>query len=154
MLKNEDEISRIFAQDRMNELKGLSVSDRYIIPLDGTRGVVGSKNVMTKAELQYLLQSGGDVTKARIQKLTKSSNPDDRHYATELLLHASREEGVSFLMELLNDSEPKVRNTAIKTAAKRHNHEVIHALIDNLGNPMYSNQAMNALVMIGPETLP
>src|SRR3546814_11965859 len=110
MLKNEDEISRIFAQDRMNELKGLSVSDRYVIPLDGTRAVIGSKNVMTKAELQYLLQSGGDVTKARIQKLTKSSNPDDRHYATELLLPASREGGVSFLMDLWNDSYPKERN--------------------------------------------
>lgn len=153
MLKNEDEISRLFAQERMNELKGLSVSDRYVIPLDGTKGAINSKNVLTKAELQYLLESGGDVTKSRIQKLTKSSNPDDRHYATELLLHASREEGVSFLMDLLNDSEPKVRNTAIKTAAKRYNHEVIHALIDNLGNPMYSNQAMNALVLIGQEAL-
>jgi hypothetical protein len=56
-------------------------------------------------------------------------------------------------MELLNDSEPKVRNTAIKTAVKRYNHEVIQALIENLGNPVYSNQAMNALVLIGAECL-
>jgi predicted RNA-binding protein (virulence factor B family) len=68
-------------------------------------------------------------------------------------MHASKEEGVSFLMELLNDSEPKVRNTAIKTSVKRYNHEVIQVLIENLGNPVYSNQAMNALVLIGQDSL-
>lgn len=154
MMKNEDEIARHFAQDRMNELKGLSVSDQYVIRMDQRKSPAGIKNMLTKSELSFLLDSGGDVTKARIQKLTKSSNANDRHYATELLLHASREEGISFLMELLNDSEAKVRNTAIKTAAKRYNHEVMQALIENLGNPMYSNQAMNALVIIGAETLP
>jgi MFS family permease len=155
MIKNENEIARHFAQERMNELKGLSVSDQYVIRMDNnvaTNDV--NKNMLTRAELQYLLESGGDVTKARIQKLTKSSNPKDRHYATELLLHASKDEGVSFLMELLNDSEPKVRNTAIKTAVKRYNHEVIQALIENLGNSTYSNQAMNALVLIGQDSLP
>ena len=154
MLKNEDEITRHFAQDRMNELKGLSVSNQYVIRMDQSSARNGDRNVLTKVELQYLLESGGDVTEARIQKLTKSPNPNDRHYATELLMHASKEAGVSFLMDLLNDSEPIVRNTAIKTAAKRYNHEVIQALIGNLGNPMYSNQAANALVRIGAETLP
>jgi hypothetical protein len=153
LMKNEDEVTRHFAQERMNELKGLSVSDQYVIRMDVDRVRGEVKNLMSKTELQYLLESGGDVTKGRIQKLTKSANPNDRHYATELLLHTSKEEGVSFLMELLNDSEPKVRNTAIKTAVKRYNQEVINALIENLGNPMYSNQAGNALVLIGQECL-
>ena len=52
-------------------------------------------------------------------------------------------------MELLNDSEPKVRNTAIKTSIKKYNTEVINVIIENLGHPVYSNQAMNALVLIG-----
>lgn len=154
MMKNEDEVSRQFAQDRMNEMKGLSGSEQYVIRIDHRKAGGEAKNVMSKADLQFLIDSGGEVNKARIQKLTKSSNANDRHYATELLMHASKEEGVSFLMELLNDSEPKVRNTAIKTAVKRYNHEVIHLLVENLGNPMYSNQAMNALVLIGQETLP
>lgn len=153
LMKNEDEVTRHFAQERMNELKGLSVSDQYVIRFDQEKVQGEVKNLLSKADLQYLLESGGDFTKLRIQKLTKSSNPNDRHYATELLMHASREEGVSFLMELLNDSEPKVRNTAIKTAVKRYNLEVINALIENLGNPMYSNQAMNALVLIGQDCL-
>ncbi len=154
LMKNEDEVTRNFAQERMNEIKGLSVSDQYVIRMDQDKVHGEIKNLLSKTELQYLLQSGGDVTKSRIQKLTKSSNPNDRHYATELLLHAPREEGVAYLMELLNDSEPKVRNTAIKTAVKRYNHEVVNALIENLGNPMYSNQAMNALVLIGQDCLP
>ena len=117
MLKNEDEVARHFAQERMNELKGLSVSDQYVIRLDDHKVNGDVKTLLTRAELQYLIESGGEVNRGRIQKLAKSSNANDRHYASELLLHASREEGVSFLMELLNDSEPKVRNTAIKTAA-------------------------------------
>ena len=154
LMKNEDEVTRHFAQERMNELKGLSVSDQYVIRMDANKVRGEVKNLLSKTELKYLLQSGGDVTKSRIQKLAKSSNPNDRHYATELLLHAPKEEGVSYLMELLNDSEPKVRNTAIKTAVKRYNHEVVNALIENLGNPMYSNQALNALILIGQDCLP
>lgn len=56
-------------------------------------------------------------------------------------------------MELLNDSEPKVRNTAIKTSIKKNNAEVVKVIIENLGNPVFSNQAMNALVLIGQDTL-
>ncbi len=153
LIKNENETARHFAQERMNEMKGLSVSDQYVIRMDQGQTDNGNKNVLTKAELRFLLESDGDVTKARIQRLAKSPNAKDRHYASELLLHAARDEGFSFLMELLNDTEPKVRNTAIKTAVKRYNHEVVQVLIENLGNPMYSNQAMNALVLIGQDTL-
>ena len=154
LLKNEDEVTRHFAHDRMNELKGLSVSDQYVIRLDRSKAGEGTKNILSKADLEFLLESGGEVTKSRIQKLTKSSNPNDRHYAAELMLHSSKEEGISFLIELLNDSEPRVRNTAMKTAVKRYNHEVVQTLIENLGNPIHNNQAMNALVMIGAESLP
>lgn len=154
MLKNEDEVSRHFAHERMNELKGLSVSDQYVIRMDQSKVGGGIKNLLSKSDLQHLIESGGEVTKSRIQKLTKSSIVNDRHYAAELLMHSSRGEGISFLMELLNDSEPKVRNTAIKAAAKRYNHEIIQSLIENLANPTYSNQAMNALVRIGTASLP
>jgi hypothetical protein len=154
LMKNEDEATRYYAQERMNEIKGLSVSDQYVIRLDKTKVEGPEKNVLSKGDLQLIIENGGDITKARIQKLTRSANPNDRHYAAELLLHTSREEGVSFLMELLNDAEPKVRNTAIKTSIKRHNQEVINALIENLGSPVFSNQGMNALVLIGADTLP
>jgi hypothetical protein len=154
LMKNGDEVSRQYAQERMNELKGLSVSDKYVIRLDETKADRLDKNILSKGDLHMILDNGGDITKIRIQKLSRSTNPDDRHYAAELLLHTSRDESISFLIELLSDNEPKVRNTAIKTSIKKNNQEVINSLIENLGNPVYSNQSMNALVQIGQSTLP
>lgn len=153
LMKNEDEAARHYAQERMNELKGLSVSDQYVIRMDESKVNVTDKNLLSKMELQLIIENGGDITKSRIQKLTRSSNANDRHYAAELLLHTSKDECTSFLMELLNDGEPKVRHTAIKTSIKKHNPEVINVVIENLGNAVFSNQAMNALVLIGADTL-
>src|SRR5688572_30455981 len=153
LMKNENDAAKHYAQERMNELKGLSVSDQYVIRMDESRVAVSDKNILTKLDLQMMFENGGDITKSRIQKLTRSTIANDRHYAAELLLHTSKDECTSFLIELLNDAEPKVRHTAIKTSIKKHNPEVINAVIENLGNPVFSNQAMNALVLIGQDTL-
>lgn len=154
LMKNKDEATRHYAQERMNEIKGLSVSEQYVIKLDASKTEGGGKNLLSRQDLQMIIETGGDITKTRIQKLSRSLDVNDRQYAAELLLHMSKEEGISYLMELLNDSEPKVRNTAIKTSVKRYTTEVINALIENLASPVFSNQAMNALVLIGAETLP
>jgi MFS family permease len=153
LMKNEDDLSRHYAQERMNEIKGLSVSDKYVIRMDESVSDGSERNVISKGELRMMLESGGDITKSRIQKLSRSRNPDDRHYAAELLLHTSRDESISFLIELLSDNEAKVRNTAIKTSTKKYNQEVINSLIENMGNPVYSNQAMHALTQIGADAL-
>lgn len=153
LMRNEHEQARDYAQEKMNELKGLSVSDRYVIKMEQGKSEPGSKNVLTKADLQLILTSGGDITKVRIRKLSRSSSVEDRQYSAELLLHSSAEENISFLIELLNDPEPKVRYTAIKTSIKKHNNEVVFALIENLANPLFSNQAMNALALIGGKSL-
>jgi AAA family ATP:ADP antiporter len=153
LMKNEAEEARDYAQRRMNEIKGLSVSERYVIRIDQKKAEATDRNVLTKADLESIINSGGDITKTRVQRLSRSSQPEDRQYAAELLLHSSSDENVSFLIELLNDPEPKVRHTAIKTSIKKNNNEVIHALIENLANPLYGNQAMNALVLIGGKAL-
>ncbi|HMX01816.1 MAG TPA: HEAT repeat domain-containing protein [Cyclobacteriaceae bacterium] len=154
LIRNQDDSVNSYAQERLNEIKGLSVSDKYVIRMDSDRVETGSKNILSKMDLELIIQNGGDITKTRIQRLTRSTDPDDRQYAAELLLHTSAEECVSFLIELLNDSEPKVRNTAIRSSVKKWNTEVIYSLIENLGNPVYSNQAMNTLILIGNKTLP
>lgn len=154
LMKNEDDTVRHYAQERMNELKGLSVSDKYVIRIDQSKtDDKARRNLLSMVDLQMIIDNGGDITKNRIQKLARSSNANDRHYAAELLLHTAKEEGTSFLMELLNDTDPQVRNAAIKTAIKKNNTEVINVLIENLGNPMHSNLAMNSLVLIGSDTL-
>lgn len=140
---------REFAQQKLNEFKGLSVSERYVIRSASGDG----KNVLSKSDLVSILNSGGEITKSRVQKLARSLVPEDRQYAAELLLHTASHDTFSYLVELLGDLEPKVRTTAIKTAIKKHNNEVVLALIDNLNNPLFANQAANALTLIGPEAI-
>lgn len=151
LIKNEDDATKHYGQEKLNELKGLSVSDRYVIKVNGKN--TDEKNVLSSADLMMILNNDGDITKSRIQKLARSSDANDRHYAAELLLHTGKDEGNAFLMELLLDLEPKVRNTAIKTSVKKHSPEIINLLIENLNNPVFSNQAANALVQIGNDTL-
>jgi ATP:ADP antiporter, AAA family len=153
LIRNEDESTRHYGQEKLNELKGLSVSDKYVIKMDPNK-VGEDKNILSRADLQMILDNDGDITKARIQRLVRSADPNDRHYAAELILHTAKEEGAPYLMELLSDIEPKVRNTAIKTSIKKYSAEVINVLIDNLNNPAHSNQATNALEQIGADTLP
>jgi hypothetical protein len=150
MMKHETEEVQEFAQYRMNEIKGLTVSERYIIrssqPIQG-------KIKLTKSQLETMLNGGGEITRVRVQQLSRSTAAEDRLYASELLLHSSNEENLSFLIELLIDNDPKVRTTAIKTASKRFNNEVIYSLIENLPNQQYSNYAVESLVIIGTPTL-
>lgn len=153
LMKHDDEMIRQYAQEKLNELKGLSVSDRYVIRQDESRLNGSMRNVLSHADLQQFIESEGDFTINRIRRLVRSSYVDDRQYAAEMLLHTSYEECNAYLIELLYDGDSKVRNTAIKTSVKKHNPEIIYALIDNLGTALYSNQAMNALVQIGADTL-
>ncbi|MEJ0033775.1 MAG: HEAT repeat domain-containing protein [Bacteroidota bacterium] len=153
LLRNNTDEVLDYGNRRLNELKGLSVSERYVIRLDTKKQSADDKNVLTKSDLEAIINSHGDVTKSRIQKLSRSPIVEDRQYSAELLLHSSNDEITSFLIELLNDPEPKVRNTAIKTAIKKHNNEVILSLIDNLSNALYSNQAMHTLTLIGGKAL-
>ncbi len=149
LVKNAKEETEDYAQRRMNEMKGLSVSENYVIRIDKNKVSSEGKNILSSTDLEQILRSGGEITKFRIQKLTRSPLVGDRQYAAELLLHSSAPENISFLIELLNDSELKVRRTALATAAKRFNGEVINAVVDNLNNPLYSNLAMNTLTLIG-----
>ncbi|MFM8832668.1 MAG: HEAT repeat domain-containing protein, partial [Cytophagales bacterium] len=153
MMRNSRDRARDYAQGRMNEIKGLSVSDQYVIKLDRAAPVDLTKKLLTKTELMSLIESRGVITKNRIRVLARSTDVSDRQYAAELLLHSSSEESISYLVELLSDPEPKVRKTAISTSIKVNNPEVVFALINNLDDPLFSNQTMNALVLIGDGAL-
>ncbi len=153
LVRNEQEEAQDYAQRRMNEMKGLSVSENYVIRIDRNRVSSEGKNILSTQDIDQILSSGGEITRFRIQKLTRSAKVGDRQYAAELLLHSSSEENLSFLVELINDPEAKVRKIALATAAKRFNGEVINAVIDNLNNPLFSNLAMNALVLMGGQAL-
>lgn len=150
MKHNSNEI-RDFAQLKMNELIGNSVSDQYVISVDNPAESPG-KQLVNNADVVDLFRSG-DISKARMSKLCKSERDEDRQYAAELLSNSFEEENSSFLIELLHDINPKVRNTAIKTAQKKYNEEVLNALIENLSDPQYNVQAANTLTLIGGKSL-
>ena len=150
LMKHEADDVQDFAQHRMNEIKGLTVSERYVIfnrvPIEG-------KIKLNKQQIEMMLKSGGEITRSRIQQLARSAQTEDRIYASELLLHTTSEEILSYLTELLNDPDQKVRITAIKTAAKRFNDEIIFVLIENLPHSKFGNQAIESLVLIGAKAL-
>lgn len=153
MMKSSQKESIDYAQHRMAEIKGLSVSDNYVIRLDKSKVGDEDKKLLSKSELEGMLNGGGDVQKGRIMRLARSLDANDRHYSAELLLHSQGTENNSFLIELLNDATPKVRLTAIKTAIKKNDPEVVNALIENLASSTYANPAMNALIVIGEPAL-
>ncbi len=142
---------RDFAQNKMNELKGLSVSERYVISTNNKTGQSG-KQVVSGNDLLSLFQSG-DISKQRVSRLSKSDIAEDRQYAAELLGNSDDDENISMLIELLNDIEPKVRYAAIKTAQRKFNHEVLLSLIENLSDPVFSVQAASALTVVGGKAL-
>ncbi|MBN8575806.1 MAG: HEAT repeat domain-containing protein [Cytophagales bacterium] len=153
LMKNTEETTREFAQRRMNEMKGLSVSENYVIRINKEIANSEDKNMLTRNELDMILNNGGDIQKTRIQRLARSTETNDRHYCAELLLHSQSRENISFLIELLGDTNHKVRSAAIKTAIKRNDTEVIAALIENLSNQEYANEVVNALIQIGEPVL-
>lgn len=153
LIRHDQAEVHAFAQRKMNEMKGLSVSERYVVRYDGKRAQVADKNLLTRAELETLFKSGGDITKTRLTKLARSNDAGDRQYAAELLAHTLSEESISYLIELLADNDAIVRQTAIKTAIKKNSPEVIRALIENLSSPLSASQASNALVIIGGKAL-
>jgi len=143
---------RDYAQAKLNEIKGLSVSEKYVIKFDPNSDERENKNLVGGVDLDGLLNSGS-ITKKRIAKLSKSEDYEDRLYASELLGNSSGNENISFLIELLNDANFAVRLAAIQAAEKNYNDEVINALVNNLAHPIFSNKAMNALVKMGGKSL-
>ncbi len=141
---------RSFAQNQMNELKGISVSDQYVIQ---NGEAAKDKKVISKNDLLDLFKYG-EISRNRVYKLSKSSEPEDRQYAAEIISNYSDEDKSHYLVELLYDPVYKVRHTAMKTAQKKYNWEVLNALIDNLNQPSHSIMAANALTAIGKDALP
>jgi ATP:ADP antiporter, AAA family len=153
LMKHPLEDVREFAQSRVNELKGLSVSDKFVLRTQDLKAGTMDKNILTDWELNELL-THGDISKSRIARLSKSDRSEDRLYAAELVGHSENEQSISYLVDLMLDPNPKVRMTSIKTAQKRYNHEVINVLIENLGIQQFSNLAMSTLIAIGEPALP
>jgi HEAT repeat protein len=151
MMRNPNESIRDFAQRRMNEIRGVSVSDQYVISVKSEDDAKGRK-ILRGEDLESLL-SARDFTKGRIAKLCRSEHSEDRIYSAELIGNSDNADTLSYLIELLRDIHPTVRLAAIKSSEKRYNGEILNGIISNLNDPRFGNLAMNSLVVIGQDAL-
>ena len=151
LMRHENELVRNFAQEKMNSIRGVSVSDRYIISANSKKFETGRKTV-GEVDLRSLFKTG-EISKRRISNLCRSEEGQDRQYGAELIGNMDSKDSLSYLIELLHDTNVKVRMAAIKSAEKRHNNEVLVALIENLKSSTFSNLAKSALVLIGQDGL-
>ncbi len=146
LMRHEEGEVKNFAQSKLNEARGTSVSDRYILNINGAAG--HSRNIISREELLDLFKTG-EISRNRVYNLSKSENAEDRQYAAEVIGNYADNERTHYLVDLLYDPDKTVRSTAIKTAQKKYNWEVMSALIENLNHPSYGIMAFNALTAIG-----
>ncbi len=151
MMRNPFEDVRDYAQDKMNEIRGVSVSDNYVIRIKPGQNSDG-KTMVIGEDLKTLFETA-DVSKSRIARLCRSGKNADRQYAAELIGNSLNPDTLSYLIELLHDIDSKVRVAAIKSTEKRNNREVLSSLIDNFNESRYSNLATNSLIILGSKAL-
>ncbi len=151
MMQNPYADVREYAQTKMNEIRGVSVSEKYVVKVKPTEDL-SDKTLVQGNDLEDLFKTG-DISKARISRLSRASKREDRQYAAELIGNSNNSDTLSYLIELLHDIEPRVRIAAIQSTQKRNNSEVLSNLIDNFSNSRYSNLVANSLIVLGSKSL-
>lgn len=92
------------------------------------------------------------LTDVNIRKLVRSTEAVDRAKGARLLIKASEDKHIAYLVELLRDINPLVRTAAITTAGKVRRPELWTILVENLHLATYSNVGMSALTAAGDAT--
>lgn len=151
LVDHDSPVIKDFAVQKMNEMNGLSVSDRYIIGSDNQKA--NGRQLVSGIDLASLFNSG-EIDRKRISRLAASDTVEDRQYAAELIGNSSSNESLTYLIDLLHDTNYRVRVAAMNASQKRYSKEVVNALISNLDDPHYSNLAQNSLTVIGIDALP
>ncbi|MEM7109042.1 MAG: hypothetical protein AAF519_12515 [Bacteroidota bacterium] len=93
------------------------------------------------------------VNPARLEKLSQSTNSDDRVLAAKIVRRVTGEKNIFLLLELLRDIDPNVKKEAIITARKLKVKETWGVLIDFLDSPNFANEAAAALTEAGEPAL-
>lgn len=92
------------------------------------------------------------LTDVNIRKLVRSTEATERAKGARLLIKASEDRHVAYLVELLRDINPQVRTAAMTTAGKVRRPELWTILVENLHLATYSNVGMSALTAAGDAT--
>ena len=117
-----------------------------------TEGDEGA-SAAAKETLKVLREAAAfKLTDVSIRKLVRSTEASDRANGARLLIKASEDRHIAFLVELLRDINPQVRTAAIITAGKVRRPELWTVLVENLHLATYGNVAMSALTAAGDAT--
>lgn len=90
-----------------------------------------------------------NLTDVNIKNLVRSTESTDRIRGARMLVKASEDRHVAYIIELLRDINPEVRSAAMITAGKVRRPELWPILIENLHLATYGNVAMSALKAAG-----
>jgi hypothetical protein len=90
-----------------------------------------------------------NLTDVNIKQLVRSTEAADRISGARMLVKATEDRHVAYIIELLRDINPEVRSAAMITAGKVRRPELWPILIENLHLATYGNVAMSALKAAG-----
>ncbi|ABG58299.1 cyclic nucleotide-binding domain-containing protein [Cytophaga hutchinsonii] len=115
--------------------------------------------IETKALAEHALLNLNDVEKmltspGQILKLSRSKDPVDKELAVKLIRNNFNEEMARQLFDLLRESNPRVRKSALLTAGTIKLTQYWMLLIENLSLPSFANFASAGLEYIGEKVIP
>lgn len=145
---------RRYVFKKIEDIKLLSATDDL-------KGIIDKEEtpLETKALAQHALANLNEVEKMissseNIIKLSRSKNPVDKELAVKLIRNNFNEEMARQLFDLLRESNPRVRKSALLTAGTIRLTQYWMLLIDNLSLPSFANVASSGLQYIGEEVIP
>ncbi len=140
--------------NKIEESKLLSASDEL-------KQMISKKEISieTKALAEQALSNLKEVEKmltspGQILKLSRSKDPVDKELAVKLIRNNFNEEMARQLFDLLRESNPRVRKSALLTAGTIKLTQYWMLLIDNLSLPSFANFASAGLEYIGEKVIP
>ncbi|MCP4458703.1 MAG: cyclic nucleotide-binding domain-containing protein [Cytophagales bacterium] len=151
MINSRNAEIRKHAYTKLNEylcFDALEIIEREAAT-EGDEGALAAANETLNALREAANFQLADVS---IRKLVRSTEASERAKAARLLIKASEDRHISFLVELLRDINPQVRTAAIITAGKVRRPELWTVLVENLHLATYGNVAMSALTAAGDAT--
>jgi AAA family ATP:ADP antiporter len=145
---------RKYVFNKIEEIKLLSSSETLKDVLDKKE-----TTIETKLLAEHALASLNEVEKMvsspdQILRLSRSKNPIDKELAVKLIRNHFNDEMARQLFDLMRESNPKVRKSALLTAGTIQLTQYWMLLIDNLALPSFANAASSGIQYIGEKIIP
>lgn len=158
-----DRVLSLVQSERDGEVRGVAIRVFYVLSA-GDVSVADSLYLnsavkpVRRGAIVGLLRSGGlgGVLGAgsTLNELLKSSCPEERQFAAEIIGDVGRTTFYRPLLKLLNDVDGDVQRAAILAAGRLSNPKIVASIIERLREPVLREAALKALVSLGEVALP